>query len=215
MRHLLCLLLLLSLSACSRVYYAGLEKVGLPKRDLLQSRVESAREAQEETKEQFSSALDRFRATVRVEGGELEQRYDELRDELERSEERAEELDQRIDKVEDVADALFEEWEDELDDYKRPELRASSERRLAETKRGYRPMIRAMRRAHERIEPVLDAFRDVVLALKHQLNARAVGSVRGELATIEREVDALVNALNASTQEASRFLTSLESVEGE
>ena len=207
--------LLVCLSGCSSLYYAGLEKVGIPKRDLLETRVEKARDSQEETKEQFSSALERFRATVHVEAGELEQRYDELRAELERSEERSEQLDERIDEVEDVAEALFEEWEDELDQYKRPELRAASKRRLEQTRRNYEPMIKAMRRAHKRVGPVLDSFRDVVLALKHQLNARAVASVQGELRTVEREVDALVNAMNDSIRQASQFLTVLgEPVDG-
>jgi chromosome segregation ATPase len=202
--------LALTASGCSSMYYAGLEKVGIPKRDLLERRVERARDAQEETKEQFSSALERFRATVKIEPSELEQRYDELRGQLEKSEARADELKERIDEVEDVAEALFREWEDELDDYKRNELRDASARRLAETKRNYTPMMAAMRRAHGRIDPVLSAFRDVVLALKHQLNAKAVAGIRGELVTVEREVDALVEAMNRSIREASRFLGTLE-----
>ena len=205
-----CLWLGSTLSGCNRVYYAGLEKVGYPKRDLLQRRVESARDAQEEVKEQFSSALDRFRATVHVEGGDLEERYDELRKELERSEERAKGLEDRIDSVEDVAEALFDEWENELEQYKRPELRAGSERRLRETRRSYEPMMASMRRAHKRVEPVLEALRDVVLALKHQLNARAVAGLRGELQGVEREVEALVAAMNQSIQQAGKFLSTLE-----
>jgi chromosome segregation ATPase len=191
------------------MYYAGLEKVGIPKRDLLARRVEGARDAQEETKQQFADALERFRATVHVEGGELEKRYDELRGELEASEKRSQRLKDKVDDVADVAEALFDEWEDELDQYKSPALRASSERRLAETKRAYTPMIKAMRRAQHSVEPVLDAFRDVVLALKHQLNARAVTSIRGELAGVEREVDALMREMNASIREASEFLGTL------
>jgi hypothetical protein len=203
-------LLLCCLSGCSSVYYAGLEKMGLPKRDLLSRRVERARDAQEDTKQQFGSALDRFRATVHIEGGDLEQSYDRLRAELERSEHRVDQLDARIDDVEDVADALFEEWEEELDEYKRPELRAESARHLSETRRGYKPMIEAMRRAEKKTEPVLDAFRDVVLALKHQLNARAVAGMQGELASVEREVDALVREMNRSISEATKFLGTIE-----
>lgn len=211
----LSLLIASATSGCSRVYYAGLEKVGIPKRDLLERRVEGARDAQEDVKKQFNSALDRFRATVHVEGGDLEERYDALRDELKRSEDRANGLENRIDDVEDVAEALFDEWENELAQYKRPELRAASARRLDETRRAYKPMMAAMKRAHERVEPVLDALRDVVLALKHQLNARAVASLRGELAGVEKEVEALVNAMNQSIQQAGKFLTSLEQpVEG-
>jgi len=209
---LVCTLLFSVLSGCSSIYYAGLEKVGIPKRDLLVRRVERAQEAQEDAKKQFSSALERFRATVHVEGGDLAERYDALRDELARSEKRSKDLDERIDEVEDVAEALFDEWEDELDDYHRTDLRAASARRLDETKRDYAPMISAMKRAHKRIDPVLDAFRDVVLALKHQLNAKAVASIRGELEGVEREVTALLSAMNASITEATKFLGKLDAV---
>jgi chromosome segregation ATPase len=215
MKALPLVLLLLCASGCSSLYYAGLEKVGIPKRDLLSRRVERARDAQEETKEQVGSALDRFRATVRVEGGELEKSYDQLRSELEKSEEREKQLGSRIDDVESVAEALFSEWEDELDQYKRPELRAQSARRLAETRRDYAPMIKSMRRAHKKVEPVLDAFRDVVLALKHQLNARAIAGMQGELASVEREVDALVREMNDSIREAGKFLGTLEQPVGD
>jgi hypothetical protein len=201
---------LAALPACSTVYYAGLERIGIPKRDLLSRRVESARDAQEDTKEQFRSSLERFRATVHVEAGELEQRYDEMRAELDKSERRAEQLDARIDGVEDVAEALFDEWEDELDDYKRSDLRSASARRLAETRRAYEPMVKAMRKAQRSVEPVLDAFQDVVLALKHQLNARALGSVQGELTKVEREVDALIAQMNRSIGESTKFLETLQ-----
>ena len=207
--HVLVLLLCCA-SGCSSLYYAGLEKVGIPKRDLLSRRVERARDAQEDTKKQVGSALDRFRATVHVAGSDLEQSYDSLRNELTKTEKRAEELNERVDEVESVAEALFDEWEDELDQYKRPELRADSQRRLADTRRSYTPMIKSMRRAQKKVEPVLDAFREVVLALKHQLNARALAGMQGELANVEREVDALVDEMNTSIREAGRFLNSLE-----
>lgn len=210
MRLLALALLVCCATGCSSLYYAGLEKVGVPKRDLLSRRVERARDAQEDTKKQVGSALDRFRATVHIEGGDLEQSYDSLRDELRKSEDRAADLGKRIDDVESVAEALFEEWEDELDQYKRSELRADSARRLAETRRSYAPMIKSMRRAQKKVEPVLDAFRDVVLALKHQLNARALAGMQGELASVEREVDALIEEMNQSIREASKFLTTLE-----
>src|ERR1700712_3995612 len=161
----------ISLSACNQIYYAGLEKIGIPKRDLLQRRVENARDAQSETKEQFASALERFRATVKVQGGELEERYDSLHAELERCGARSDALRKRIAEVEDVAEALFEEWQEELGQYQSAELRAASARRLESPRARYRPMIAAMKRAQRRVEPVLAAMRDIVLALKHQLNA--------------------------------------------
>jgi chromosome segregation ATPase len=209
-RTFACLLCLSGASACSKVYYAGLEKIGIPKRDLLQRRVENARDAQSETKEQFTSALDRFRATVRVQGGELEERYDALHGELERCQARSDALRARIDEVEDVAEALFVEWEDELDQYQRADLRDASARRLEATRTRYRPMLAAMKRAQRRVEPVLAAMRDIVLALKHQLNAKAIGSMQSELTNVEREVDALIAAMNNSIEQASQFLRRLD-----
>ena len=137
---LACFALVVTGTGCSKVYYAGLEKVGIPKRDLLERRVERAQDAQEEVKKEFSSALERFRATVHVDAGELEERYDALKDELAASERRAEQLEERVAAVEDVAEALFAEWKDELDDYRRSDLRAASQRRLDETG-GLHPMI--------------------------------------------------------------------------
>lgn len=200
----------LSLSACNQMYYAGLEKIGIPKRDLLQRRVENARDAQTETKEQFASALDRFRSTVRVQGGELEERYDTLHAELDRCGARSDALRKRIDEVEDVAEALFDEWQEELGQYQNAELRAASARRLETTRARYRPMIASMKRAQRRVEPVLAAMRDIVLALKHQLNAKAIGSIQSELTSVEREVDALIDAMNSSIEQASQFLRRLD-----
>jgi ElaB/YqjD/DUF883 family membrane-anchored ribosome-binding protein len=203
-------LLIAATSGCQSAYYAGLEKVGIPKRDLLERRVEKAQDAQEEVKEQFSDALERYRATVQVDGGELEQRYDALRAELESSEGAADALGERIESLKDVAQALFAEWEEELDDYESRELRASSERRLRETRRRYERMMSAMTRAHRKVEPVLVTFRDVVLAMKHALNAEAIAGLRGELDDVEREVDALVAAMNDSIAQAGVFLHMLD-----
>jgi hypothetical protein len=45
-----------------------------------------------------------------------------------------------------------------------------------------------MRRAEQSIDPVLAALRDNVLYRKHNLNASAVGALKGELASIDRDV---------------------------
>jgi Protein of unknown function (DUF2959) len=103
----------LVLASCQSAYYAALEKLGYPKRDLLVSRVQQARDSQQVAKEQFQSALERFRAVVHFRGGELEAKYTELNAELERSEARAQTVHQRIAAVEEVAEALFKEWEAE------------------------------------------------------------------------------------------------------
>ena len=66
----LLVLAVLVLASCQSAYYAAMEKLGYPKRDLLVSRVQQARDSQQAAKEQFQSALERFRAVVHFRGGE-------------------------------------------------------------------------------------------------------------------------------------------------
>lgn len=196
--------------ACHSLYYAAMESVGREKRDILTSRIEKGREAQEEAQEQFQTTLDRFRALTGFEGGDLEDAYRDLSADYDRCESRAHEVSQRIDSIDEVARDLFSEWEGEIGEISSPDLRSRSRARLAETRSQYALMLAAMRRAESRMQPVLTAFRDQVLFLKHNLNARAVGSLRGSVVGIESDVDALVRDMQASIAEADRFLHTAE-----
>lgn len=198
--------LVLALTACESAYYRGMENLGFAKRDILVDRVEDAREAQRDGQEQFKSALEQFRSVVDVPTDELAPAYDRLNDEYEESVAAAQRISDRIDSVESVAEALFAEWDEELDDYQSAALRRDSAAKLRITKEQYQSLLAAMRRAESRIEPVLEPLRDQVLYLKHNLNARAIGALRGELTTINREVDALVAAMEQSIAEADRFI---------
>lgn len=201
------------LAGCQTAYYKTMEQFGVHKRDILVDRVGEARDAQEEAKEQFKSALERFTAVLGFKGGDLQEKYDQLNKEFERSEERAAEVRERIAAVEDVSEALFDEWQDELDQYTNASLKRSSQRQLAETKRQYGQLIQAMKRAEKKIEPVLNAFRDQVLYLKHNLNARAIASLKGELAGVENNVAALIRDMERSIREADRFIQSMNRAE--
>jgi hypothetical protein len=203
-------LAVLLLASCQTAYYAAMEKLGYPKRDLLVSRIQQARDSQQEAKEQFQSALERFSAVVHFRGGELEAKYTQLSAELERSEARAHTVHQRIAAVEDVAEALFKEWEAELAQYTQESLRRASARQLAQTRQRYTPLMRTMKRAEAKMEPVLAAFRDQVLFLKHNLNARAIASIRQEGMTVETEITALIRAMEAAIAEADAFIKALD-----
>lgn len=200
------LLLLLILFACSQAYYGALEKVGIHKRDIMVDRVQEAKQSQEDAKEQFKSALEEFSSVANFQGGDLEDTYKKLNKELQKSESRADEVTNRIDGVEDVSVALFDEWEQELDQYESPKLRAKSEQQLNDTKVRYEQLMAAMRLAESRIEPVLKPFRDQVLFLKHNLNAKAIASLRGELIQVESDTDKLIKELEISIAEADRFI---------
>ena len=206
------LLCLTGTAGCSRAYFAALEKVGVPKRELMTKRVKAAQSSQQEAKEQFKSAIERFNAILsKSQSGPLKSKYDALAAELERSETKAKAVSDRISAVESVSDALFDEWEDELDDYKNATLKASSKRKLAETQSKYEKMLKAMKKAEEKIDPVLQPLRDDVLYLKHNLNAQAIDSLEEDLGNIRTDVDSLISELEKSIAEADGFVKTLES----
>lgn len=203
-------LALLTLAGCQSAYYSALEKVGLHKRDILVNRVEDARDSQQAAKEQFRDALERYRSVVEVKGGELEERYEALNSEFEASEASARDVRNRIKAVEDVADALFKEWKDELDDYSDASLKATSARNLERTRKDYQALLQRMKAAEKRIDPVLDVLRDQVLFLKHNLNARAIGALQGEYRTLQGNVDQLLTEMQRSIDEADTFIRQLQ-----
>jgi hypothetical protein len=176
----------------SKAYYGAWEKVGYHKRDILVSRVEKARDGQEEAKETFKDALERFKEVVDVDGGDLQAKYDKLRAELKGCERRAGGVHDRVDSVEKVAEALFKEWNGELDQYTDAGLRHASEQQLRDTRRSYDRMFDAMRKAESTIDPVISAFRNQVLFLKHNLNARAIASIQTTAAQLEGDIAALI-----------------------
>lgn len=198
------------LVGCQAATYKTLETFGIEKRDILTDRVESARDAQDDASEQFASALEQFRATVSFDGGDLETLYDRLDREYQRSVGDAERVRDRIDSIRSVAEDLFDEWDDELDAYESADLRARSAELKRETESRYVRMIGAMERAEATMDPVLQAFEDQVLFLKHNLNARAISALRAELDGIEDDTEALIEAMNASIAEADAFIQSLE-----
>ncbi|GAB3026821.1 DUF2959 domain-containing protein [Bowmanella dokdonensis] len=200
---------ILLLSGCQSAYYSAMEKVGIEKREILVDRVEEAKDAQEDAQQQFSSALERFSQLIQFDGGELQSVYDDLRDQYEASETSAKRVSDRIDKVEDVAGALFEEWQDELEQYSNDNLRRDSKRKLLETQRRYRDLLGSMRRAESKMAPVLSALQDNVLYLKHNLNASAIGALQGEFGNIKRDINQLLEEMNAAIKQSNEFIASM------
>lgn len=198
------------LSACSSTYYKAMDSIGIEKRDILVDRVEDARDAQDDAAEQFASALEQFRSVVAVDGGDLEKVYDRLSGEFDDSQARADEVSDRVNSIESVAEDLFEEWEEELDQYSSDSLRRESAGLLRDTKTRYGQLMAAMRRAERAMPPVLSAFQDQVLVLKHNLNAQAIGALRNELGNIERDTASLIAEMQKAIEEANSFITSMK-----
>ncbi len=209
-QRILLIPLFFALTACSSVYYDGLEKIGIPKRDVMVYRVEKARDTQEETKEQFKSALHQFTAATNFKGGDLEAIYNELNDEYEASVSMAEEVNGRIADIEDVSEALFSEWEQEITQYSNASLKRNSQKKLNDTKAHYRQLITSMKTAEAKIAPILRVFNDQVMYLKHNLNARAITSLKGELGAIKSDVSSLIQSMEKSINEANAFINTME-----
>ena len=198
------------LPGCESAYYKTMETMGYHKRDIMVDRVSEARDAQEEAKEQFESALEKFSKVLGFKGGSLQEKYDQLKDEYEKSDAKAAAVRSRIAAVEDVAEDLFAEWQAELNQYTSSSLKQSSARKLRETQKKYAQLIGTMKRAEGKIDPVLSAFRDQVLYLKHNLNAQAIASLQSELTSIETDVARLIKEMETSIKEANAFISSME-----
>jgi uncharacterized protein YukE len=200
------LVTLLTLAGCSTVYYNTMEKLGFEKRDILVDRVEDARKSQDGAQETFRSSLERFQSVVDTPDTPLKEKYEEVRDAYEDSDEAAEDVRERIESVEDVAGALFAEWEEELGRYESQSLRRSSEQKLVETRRHYDQLIARMHNAEERMDPVLQAFEDQMLFLKHNLNAQSIAALESELGRIRQDVNSLIRKMEDAIAESDAFI---------
>ncbi len=195
---------------CATTYYEAMERAGIHKRDILIDRVKNARDSQVEAQKQFKSALEQFASVVRLEDTDLKKAYEKLNAEYEDCEKAAKEVSSRIDRVESVADALFDEWKDELDMYKSAELREASRKQLETTRARYRRMLASMHQAEKGMKPVLGTFYDNVLFLKHNLNTQAIASLKVEFSTLRGKIDGLVKVMNASIESSNTFIADLK-----
>ncbi len=202
--------MLLSGISCQGMYYDAMEKVGVHKRDIMVSRVEKARDAQQEAQEQFQSALEQFTSLVEFDGGKLEAYYDDLNSEYEGCQTAAENVSNRISSIESVADALFNEWQAEIELYSNRNLKASSQSKLRQTQSRYDAMLKSLKRAESKMDPVLSTLRDNVLYLKHNLNAQAIGALKGEFGTIRTEINSRIAEMNRAIQSSDSFIASMD-----
>lgn len=202
--------LVLSLSACSSAYYGAMEKVGIHKRDILVDRVDDARDAQSDAQEEFKSALERLDELLQFDGGELEATYNALNDDYESSKAAADRVYERIDAIDDVAQDLFDEWQDELDEYSNDSMRRESERSLRDTERRYNSLLASMERAADTMPPVLEKLQDNVLYLKHNLNAAAIDAIRGEYRSLQSDISSLIAEMEQAINESDAFIQAMQ-----
>ncbi len=201
---------LVLLSGCQSAYYSAMEKVGVHKRDIMLDRVENAQSAQQDAQQQFTSALEQLSQLINYDGGDLATQYELVNDQYEASKASAEEVATRIEAIESVADALFDEWNEEIQQYSSNNLKQQSQQKLRKTQRNYQSLIKSMHRAKDRMAPVLSALKDNSLYLKHNLNAQAIGALQGEYKTIKRDIESLVAEMSKSIAQSQKFIDLLQ-----
>ncbi len=179
------------------------------KRDLLKKRVTEARDDQQQAQKQFKDALTQLKEITKFDGGALERAYNSLKGEYEDCVDQADTVRKRIRAVETVAGDLFEEWEKEIGEIGTPSLRDSSRQQLAATRQRYDDLHRALKSAEQSMTPVLSQFHDYVLYLKHNLNAQAIASLKGETSNIQEEIARLIEQMNRSIARADEFIKTL------
>ena len=198
------------LSGCESSYYATMEKFGQHKRDILIDRVEDANESQQEAQQEFQDALTHLTSLINFDGKELAEQYDVSKEHFEQSKAAAEDVRSRIEAIESVANALFEEWQEEIDLYSSQSLKSQSQQKLSATERKYNSLIRSMHKAEKRMTPVLSALQDNVLFLKHNLNAKAVGALQGEFNSIKKDVQRLIDDMNSAIKQSNDFIAQIK-----
>ena len=200
---------LLFLVGCQSTYYSAMEQVGIHKRDIMVDRLEDTQTAQENAQQQFQSALEQFRSVVNFDGGDIEKAYNTLNDEYQESSEAAQKVRDHIASVSHVSEALFDEWEDELDLFNNKSLKQSSARKLKDTRKQYEQMMKNLKRTEASMQPVLDAMQDQVLFLKHNLNAQAISALKKELNSIEVDIETLIANMQTSIQTSQKLINTL------
>lgn len=201
--------LLIAGSGCSSVYYKTMEQFGVHKRDLLKKAVIAARDDQKEAGEVFKDALTRLKELYKFDGGKLESTYSQLKSDYDNSAAQAQTVRKRVKDVETIAADLFSEWDKEIGQISTPSLQSASRRQLGETKSRFNTMFSALQKAEQSMDPVLTQFKDHVIYLKHNLNAQAIASLKGEAASIQTDITRLIAEMNKSITQADEFVKTL------
>jgi phage-related tail protein len=191
------------------VYYSARESIGDHKRVIVVAQVEQACQSLQETRDEFEDALERFKSLISVSDTTLDHKYNQLNRQYQFCRAKAEAVSDRIRAIEEVSEALFLEWERELDEYSNRSLRMRSGQQLKAARQNYARLIKSMRRAESKIQPVLSAFKDQVLYLKHNLNAQAIAALRHEFIEIGIDISQLIYAMEQTIAEASQFVSIL------
>ena len=201
----------IALTGCKSTYYKTMKTFGKEKRDILVSRVKDSKKDQQQAKERIKTTMESFQELTGFNGGSLEKNYKKLNGEYEKAEDSAKKLHDRIDSIDQVSNDLFREWQKEIDGMDNKRLKTQSATMLKQSRLNEANYVKSMRQTEAKMTAVLTAFHDQVIFLKHNLNARAIGSLKGTSAKISTDVSVLMASLDGSMAQADALINSLNS----
>jgi DUF2959 family protein len=199
----------LLLSSCHSTYYKAMSTLGKEKRDILVSRIKDAKKDQDQTKQKLQTTMESFQALTGFKGGSLEKSYKRLNSDYESAASQANKLHDKIQSIDQVSNDLFKEWQGEINAMDNGKLKSQDSVMLRNAKVRQATYMRAMHQTEDQIAPVLKVFHDQVLFLKHNLNSRAIGSLKNTSAGLKNDVAGLMQSIDASSQEADKLISSL------
>ena len=201
--------MMIALAGCTSSYYKAMKTFGREKRDILVSRVKDSKKDQQQAKEQIKTTLESFQELTGFQGGSLEKNYKKLDGEYEKAADSAQKLHNRIGSIDQVSSDLFKEWQKEIDGMQNKKLKAQSAVMLRQSRLSEAAYVKSMRQTEARMTPVITAFHDQVTFLKHNLNARAIGSLKGTSTQMSTDVDVLMISIDGSMAQADALIASL------
>lgn len=200
------ILILLSMAVgCQTAYYKAWEMLGQEKRDLLKSKVESVADKQEDTEEHLKDVLSRLREKYDFKAGKLESLYDQMNGDYQSAVDKQEELKSRIKSLRQIASDLFVEWKSEANQIKNSNYRQDSLRKLSQTKKGFARLSDKLKVSEDRLQRVMVVFKDQVLYLKHNLNAKSLSVFDREFKKIAVEIEQLIATISQSLNATNEY----------
>lgn len=197
-------------SGCTTTHFSVWEKLGYQKREILQSRVERARD-------HFQVALDNFGLLASASepltaqgasASDVASWLQVLRGAYRRALKSASTLSAQIQQVDDVGMALFDEWEAEIDNTASSAQRSADQQELADTRRAYNVLIGSMRRSEVGVSPVLTAVEDSMRSLDAE-SAQGVDNPGSGFLSLQGDLERLSGEFRRSIGLADEFANSL------
>ena len=183
--------LVLTAVLLSTAVSAPAQEAGVKQVEQLTNKFGSTVEAITDARAQLVKTMDVYNSIFSEVAKDRKSLYKKLQNEMDTMVKRRGEISTRAEQTRIEADNLFVSWGNSLSGITDPDLRKRSEERLAKTKARYADIQATGRQADDAYAPVMKKLQDQVAYLGHDLNAEAVGSLKGDAAKLTGQVDEL------------------------